>query len=379
MTVKSPFNRRYVRIKAMQSLYAFYICKQASYECALDQIHLAFTPDVFADPPADQVQLAKSQSQALALFQSLREPKQASQSEISGHDTQVIAAIERACSHYEREVTQDLKQLQNGWKVAANTTYQACLCILQLFLAWADVAQQEAKRPRLRPEPSSLGGVLLSGNRILVRLCADTAFMRLAEQHAASWEDKKDLVVSWYNQFIKNNAALQHDASSETTLRQDGELLVYLLQDIVLEQEAIQEFFTDLDLSWIEHRQIVKKMVCQALALLEKNTEKESICDILESVTASQDLGNFYTDLISKTLAKEQEFDALIKQHSKNWAIDRVMLLDKIILRLGICEIVCFESIPVKVSINEYLDLSKVYSSPKSSPFINGILDAVAY
>jgi N utilization substance protein B len=221
--------------------------------------------------------------------------------------------------------------------------------------------------------------VLLSGNRILVRLYADTAFMRLAEQHAASWEDKKDLVVSWYNQFIKNNAALQHDASSETTLRQDRELLVYLLQDIVLEQEAIQEFFTDLDLSWIEHRQIVKKMVCQALALLEKNTEKESICDILESVTASQDLGNFYTDLISKTLAKEQEFDALIKQHSKNWAIDRVMLLDKIILRLGICEIVCFESIPVKVSINEYLDLSKVYSSPKSSPFINGILDAVAY
>lgn len=378
MTVKFPFNRRYVRIKAIQSLYAFYVCKKASYECALDQIRLAFIPDVFADPPPDQVQLAKSQTQALALFQSLREPKQASESEIAGHDTQVIAAIERACSHYECEVTQDLKQLQNGWKVAGNKTYQACLCILQLFLAWADVAQQEAKRPRLRQEPSRLGGVLLSGNRILVRLCADSAFMRLAEEHAAGWEDKKDLVVSWYNQFIKNNAVLQQDASLETTLRQDRELLVYLLQDIVLEQEAIQEFFTDLDLGWIEHRQIVKKMVCQALALLEKNTEKESICDILQSVTASQDLGDFYTDLTSKTLAQEQEFDALIKQYSKNWSIDRVMLLDKIILRLGICEIVCFESIPVKVSINEYIDLSKVYSSPKSSPFINGILDAVA-
>ena len=379
MTVKSPFNRRYVRIKAIQSLYAFYVCKKASYECALEQIRLAFVPDVFANPPADQVQLAKSQTQALALFQSLREPGQASQSELSGQDSQVIAAIERACSYYEHEVTEDLRQLQNGWKVAANKTYQACLCILQLFLAWADVAQQEAQRPRLGQEPSSLGGVWLSDNRILVRLCADTAFMRLAEQHAASWEDKKDLVVSWYNQFIKNNAALQHEALPETTLKQDRELLVDLLQDIVLKQEAIQEFFTDLDLSWIEHRQIVKKMVCQALALLEKNTEKESICDILQSVTASQELGDFYTDLTSKTLANEQKLDALIKQHSKNWAIDRVMLLDKIILRLGICEIVCFESIPVKVSINEYLDLSKVYSSPKSSPFINGILDAVAY
>ncbi|MEM7382761.1 MAG: transcription antitermination factor NusB [Bacteroidota bacterium] len=362
----------------MQNFYAFYVCKQASYECALGQIRLAFTPDVFANPPADQVQLAKDQAQALALFQSLREPKQAAQPEALGYDSQVIAAIERACLHYESGVAQDLKQLQNSWKVATNKTSQACLYILQLFLAWADVAHQEAERPRLSQEPSSLGDALLSRNRILARLRADTAFMHLAEHHTTSWGDKTDLVVSWYNQFIKKDATLQHDSSQQTTLRQDKELLVYLLQTIVLAQEAIQEFFTDLDLSWTEHGRIVKKMVRQALDLLEEHTAKESIWDILETATTSEAVENFYTNLISKTLAQEQELDALIEQNSKNWAIDRVMLMDKIILRLAICEIIYFDSIPVKVSINEYLDLSRAYSTPRSSPFINGILDAVA-
>ena len=362
----------------MQNFYAFYVCKQANYECALDQIRLAFTPDVFADPPADKVQLAKGQAQALALFQSLWEPKQGTQPEASGYDSQVIAAAERARLHYESNVAQDLKQLQSGWEVAVNKIRQACLYILQLFIVWADVAQQQAKRAKPNPDPSDLVASLLSHNRILARLRADTAFIHLAEQHTISWADKTDLVVRWYQQFIASNVALQHDSSQKPTLTQDRALLAYLLQAVILQQEAIQEFFIDLDLSWIAHRRIVQKMVCQALAMLEENTAKKPIEDILESATASQAVVHFYTDLISRTLAQEQELDELIKQHSKNWTIDRVMLLDKIILRLAICEIVYFERIPVKVSINEYLDLSKAYSTPRSSKFINGILDAVS-
>ena len=362
----------------MQNLYAFYVCKQANYECALDQIRLDFTPDVFADPPADKEQLARDQTQALALFQSLFKTAQTTNPETSAYDGQVAAVVAKARLNYENEVAKDLKRLQSSWEVAVNKIRQACLYILQLLIAWTDVALQQAERPKLSQQPSNWGPPFLAHNRILERLRANTAFTHLVKQHTISWADKADLVVSWYNQFVKNKATLQYDSSQITTLTQEKELLVDLLQAIILEKEAIQEFFSDLDLSWIEHKQIVSKMLSQALAMLEKNTEKDTSLKILESSTASEEARHFYTDLISKTLAQDQELDAVIKQHIKNWTIDRVMLLDKTILKLAMCEMIYFERIPVKVSMNEYLDLSKAYSTPKSSQFINGILDAVA-
>lgn len=362
----------------MQNLYAFYVCKQANYQCALDQIRLDFTPDVFADPPADKEQLARNQTQALALFQSLFKTAQATKSATSAYDSQVAAVVAKAHLNYQNEVAKDLKKLQSSWEVAVNKIRQACLYILQLLIAWADIASQQAERPKLSQQASNWPPPLLAHNHILERLRAHTAFTYLVRQHTISWADKTDLVVSWYNQFVKDNATLQHDSAQITTLTQQKDLLVDLLQATILEQEAIQEFFSSLDLSWIEHKQIVRKLVSQALAMLEKNTEEDTSLKILESATTSEEARHFYTDLISKTVAQDQELDAVIKQHIKNWTIDRVMLLDKTILKLAMCEMIYFESIPVKVSMNEYLDLAKAYSTPKSSQFINGILDAVA-
>ena len=86
----------------------------------------------------------------------------------------------------------------------------------------------------------------------------------------------------------------------------------------------------------------------------------------------------FYTDLIHRTLQKEEELEALIAQKSANWTVERIMLLDKTILKLALCEMVYFPAIPVKVSINEYIEIAKTYGVLRSSQFVNGLLDAVA-
>ncbi|MEO1405675.1 MAG: transcription antitermination factor NusB, partial [Pseudomonadota bacterium] len=114
---------------------------------------------------------------------------------------------------------------------------------------------------------------------------------------------------------------------------------------------------------------------------LSENTVSEANLSLLVSPTSSlptQEAFHFYETLVQQTVAQDAELDARIEHHVKNWTLERIMLVDRILLKLAMCEILYFEDIPAKVSMNEYLELAKAYSTPKSSLFINGILDAVA-
>jgi len=83
------------------------------------------------------------------------------------------------------------------------------------------------------------------------------------------------------------------------------------------------------------------------------------------------------TDLFYATIERREEFDELIQRKAENWELDRIALLDRILMQMGICEMLIFEEIPIKVTINEYLEIAKKFSTPKSSKFINGILDSL--
>ncbi|MEM7055760.1 MAG: transcription antitermination factor NusB [Bacteroidota bacterium] len=378
MTDKPVLNRRFVRLRAIQNLYAFYVCKQANYEWALEQIRNDFTPDIFAEAPVDKEQLAQNKAQALALFASLFDPSQATNSDQASYHSQIKAAVKKARSNYETETAKDLQKLHSSWALITDKIRQACLYILQLLIEWADVSQRQAERPSLSKQHRPDSSTYLAHNRIVQFLRANTAFTQLIQRNTISWAANIDLVVSWYNQFVKDNPDLQSVPIKLTIPAQDRQHLEYLMQAIIFEQKAIQEFFSDLDLSWEAHKRIVKKIVNQALTALEESTEKDSKLGVPEASPEWEEAQHFYTDLTTKTLEQDQAFDDLIRQHIRNWTIDRIVLLDKVILKLAMCEMMHFVNIPIKVSINEYIDLSRTYSTPQSGQFINGVLDSVA-
>jgi len=128
------------------------------------------------------------------------------------------------------------------------------------------------------------------------------------------------------------------------------------------------------DLHWTENNTIVKSMLRKTI----KDTEKESDLKLAEiSLSPEEDL-DFFEELFEETSIQDQQLDLLISQNLKNWEIDRVAIVDRIILKMAIIELKNFPSIPVKVTINEYIEISKLYSTPKSKQFINGVLDVLA-
>ncbi|MEO1218976.1 MAG: transcription antitermination factor NusB [Bacteroidota bacterium] len=361
----------------MQHLYAFDVAKRVHYNSSLSQIQQDFTPDIFAGAVPDDAQRLKAQ--ALALFRAnAQQPKLALTTSL--YPEQVVASVTKAHASYHTELAKDMHLLQKGWSAAVKRICQSCVSMLQLLILWHDLARQETQSVASK-SPGQYAGQPLAHNCILAQLSQTPTFMSLLKQYAMPWADKAELVTAWYHQFVKKNTRLQHKDIQSPALVEDQAVLRYLLTAILFGEEAVQTLFNDVDLNWLTHKKMVKKIVLSLFDNLSENTVSEANLALLATPTSSlptQQAFHFYETLIQQTVAQDAELDARIEHHVKNWTLDRIMLVDRILLKLAMCEILYFEDIPAKVSMNEYLELAKAYSTPKSSLFINGILDAVA-
>lgn len=131
-------------------------------------------------------------------------------------------------------------------------------------------------------------------------------------------------------------------------------------------------------MSKVFKRRLVREKVLQVLYANEMNNDnlQSQIDGIFKDVEDDNDK-KFGISLIFKTVANRDNFDEMIKSKVSNWEMDRIALIDKLLLRIGICELIYFEDIPPKVSINEVIEISKKYSTAGSAKFINGVLDAI--
>jgi N utilization substance protein B len=376
LKVKNVLTRRFVRLKAMQELYAFYIAKQADYQGALGQIQEALAFDMFAEPAVDKEQQTLDQKQALKVFADGINAHQTQPISLGSYNSAVQKAVKNAQATYAIEVNKDWKHLQNGWHKTMGTLQKNCLWVLQLLIEWKQIAHQQARRIKLSQHPVLDRGIeIFDNNSFLEALQNHVQFKELIQEYKVNWINYGDLTLDWYNLYFRNEVGLPNSTELTEGPIQEKGILYYLVENIIFKQKPIQDFLNELDLGWIVHKPVVKKLVCQ---ILENLYEKNVSLKLLDTIPESEALANFYDNLISYTIKQERALEEVIKQHIKNWPIERLLILDKVIINLALTEMMYLRDIPIKVSINEYLELSKAYSTPKSQPFINGILDAVA-
>lgn len=378
MTLPVLLSRRFIRLQAVQRLYAFYVCRQANHGRALDQIRADFIPDVFADPPVDSTQSAQALQKAIDLFEtSLAMPDPLSSGSSLAKD-RISSIVSRAVTSYRDAMARDKHRLEQGFVEAITVINQSCVRIWQLLVEWMYLDEGRNEVAGLGDSSSSTASVGLADSVLLKRLGDDECLADLVQQWAASWELHMPLVKSWYHQFIRRDTTIRSLLAALSHPNQELPLLVYLVERIIFGKEGIHSFFDAVDVRWTAHKCVVKKLVRRGLARLGASGDGKVDMELLEPDDPSVSEQCFYTALVRMALQRDRELDGMIAQTAENWAIDRVLLLDKTIIKLALCEMLYFADIPIKVSINEYIDLSKMYSMPKSSQFVNGLLDAVA-
>lgn len=376
-------NRRLLRIKVMQSLYAYHQAVGADLLLAQDRIAAAFEPDLTAKAAPDRRQLEGQRKLGEAQF---REWYRSGVAPEKTDDQAVDTALADAIHFFQAQVKKDGTFFGGQLLAGAESIHDQYLHLLNLPAALLDVLEEEQSREgrrRLGPRAGTLNVERLSQNAAIAKLRANEQLQRLTIRRKLAWdglEETEALRAAWAemkaDESLRTYLASQPTGATEADYEADLEILRHLYKEYVFKGEALPRQLEADDLNWEENRPIVRNLVLKTLKMLPFAADATQ--ELMNLSANWADDREFAETLYKQALAEDAKMEQLIAGSVQNWDVERVALLDKIILKMALTEMQLFRSIPVKVTINEYIEISKLYSTPKSKQFVNGILDKLA-
>ena len=208
----------------------------------------------------------------------------------------------------------------------------------------------------------------IAGSEVLWKMLESPLYKQMMLQYSFKPEDTIELVRRIYQQLYQSDTYHLYNANEGKDRNADKEVLDFIFTDLML---ADENFTDDAEIeynNWDDDADMLRMLVLQFI-------QKPGTFKLEEMIT--KDKREFVHQLLKTTIDRKEQFQELIKPKLRNWEADRIPLLDMILLEMGICEFLYFNTIPQKVTINEYIDLAKAYSTPQSGQFINGTLDNV--
>ncbi len=264
----------------------------------------------------------------------------------------------------EQYKAQDLQNLKNSLTTETQKIKNILFDFLQLLVAWTHLDQERADT-LLPPRKTTL-----AQNNFLKSLQQNATFIHLSKIYPSTIPDH--LIEEWYDTCLKPHSSfLAYTQPTNDQPRQDIALVNTLIKKIILKHKAIQQYTSRQDINWQENKLIVRRLL---LRLIENFLQDPTESFALYTKELPIKGADFYEKLISKTIEKEHVYQKHIAEKLQNWELKRVTLLDNLLIKMALTEVLYFENIPPSVSINEYLEISKQYSTQKSYQFINGVL-----
>lgn len=254
--------------------------------------------------------------------------------------------------------------------------YEVYLFLLALPLDLKHLAELEVELEQSKYFPNDKESGLdrnLINNPFISLLESHHKFNEALNKLKFKWASHKDLLRSVYNE-VKKDETIHHLMSEPANSLADARKVVQsLLNRMAGEHEAFNHLLEEVYISWSDDKTIILNELNKSLRLL-KDTNSDFIST---AERESDELFQFSKELFGRCLVFDQELSTLIADKTQNWDIERIALTDIILMKMAVCEMMHFPSVPVKVSINEYMEIAKTYSTPNSKNFINGVLDAL--
>ncbi|MDX5482051.1 MAG: transcription antitermination factor NusB [Hymenobacteraceae bacterium] len=368
-------NRRTLRIKAMQAIYAYMQAEGSDYLLALDQISEDFAPDLNSMEVQDRKLLEGKKQIAQLLFKEWYETRQFEAEEA---DKEILDAVNRAIVYYNNLIKKDYKYYGNQMLSAVERIYDHYLGTLQILEVIVSLIEEEEEKKEKRYTAATGPDVKrFLHNRVVQRLLQNKSYQQhIIRRNISCGSDISEIRTVYKNILKQDEAFLSYLALPEPTLEEDLEIVKHIFKNIIFKEKNLQSLFEEQDLNWVENKAIVRSLVNKTIKIFGEEVEEEQ--QLLDLSANWEDDRAFFEELYHQTIQDDEKYEALIAASVKNWDVERVALLDKIILKMALCEMHIFRSIPVKVTINEYIEISKLYSTPKSKQFINGVLDKMA-
>ena len=211
-------------------------------------------------------------------------------------------------------------------------------------------------------------------NRFIAQLEVNKQLLDFAGNQKKTWENEADFVKSLCEQIMESDIYNEYMASETSSYEEDREVWRKIYKKIIFNNAELDQVLEDQSLYWNDDKEIVDTFVLKTIKRFEeKNGAKQ---ELLPEFKDDEDQ-DFARRLFRRAILNSDYYRHLISENTKNWDLDRVAFMDVIIMQIALAEVLSFPNIPVSVSLNEYVEIAKLYSTPKSGGFINGTLDGI--
>lgn len=237
------------------------------------------------------------------------------------------------------------------------------------------IAEDEIERRKSKrlPTQEDLNPSLnFAENRFLNWLRENEDFRKKVEDNKIRWGEEREVLRRIYKSFAETEEYEAYLQNPKPSLAEDKQIVKFLYGAFIVNNEHIHHLYEEKDLHWADDLDAAQMIVAKTIKRFDNKTmENESLPRLIKD---ADDL-EFADILYTKTITKGADYEKMIHDKAQHWEMERIALIDIILMKLAIAELIHFKEIPVKVTLNEYIELSKEYSTPKSGNFINGILD----
>jgi N utilization substance protein B len=249
------------------------------------------------------------------------------------------------------------------------------LSLLSEFQGFAKNQIEDGKKKRLPTAEDLNPNTRFAENPVLLQLENNRQLQKEVERRRINWADHVELVRRIFTLFKASDQFKQYMSAESVTYKDHRHIVYHLYEDFVFTNEHLLSLFEERSIFWVNDFDQVGELVVRTISEF-KATELEG-GPLPGMFKDEEEDRQFVIDLFRKTAVHSMEFQSLIEAKLENWDLERIASTDILLMKMAMSEFVYMNSIPTRVTMNEYIEIAKEYSTPKSHTFINGILDKV--
>jgi len=287
-----------------------------------------------------------------------------------------VKVVQILYSHYKGD-GKSLPMAEKELIFSLEKTYDLYFQLLQLSLDITRYAANriDARKNKLRPTEEDLNpNTRFADNRFTAQLADNEQLSDYLKKRKLSWVNYPELIKNLYEEILAADFYREYMNAAKTDYEADKEIWRKIYRKILLSSEELDEAIEEQSVFWVDDVEVVISFILKSIKHFEAENGAEQ--ELLPMFRDEEDR-EFGMKLLKTTIENGDEYLKIIDAHTQNWDLDRIIFMDILIMQTAIAEICNFPTIPINVTLNEYIELSKKYSTEKSGTFINGVLDNV--
>jgi N utilization substance protein B len=274
----------------------------------------------------------------------------------------------------------NVSQQEKNLLLSIDKVYEMYIWMLSLIAEVVGYAQTDAsdRAHKHLPTADDLNANLkLLTNRFVISLNKNKEFLAGLKKYKVEWTFEPELVKTLFTNLKSAPEYAEYLQKTGDTIQTDKDIIKFIFKKVILKSSLAEQVFEDMFIFWPVDKDVLQALIAKTFKNFAfDEPEKNKLAEVTGNWEEDRE---FIVNLFETTVRYDKDYQELISAKTQNWEPERIAMMDTLLMKMAIAEFINFASIPVKVTINEYLEISKEFSTPKSNSFINGILDKILF